>query len=150
ILGALIGDERPVDDVAVMLVKRDPRPSTALEFAVEARARSLVVIRRALSRWLDDLEIPRATALEIVTAVSEAAANAVEHAYGPAGGQLAVAAERSSDALEVLVRDQGRWRGASRGDRGHGLRLIRSLMDEVHVDASDGGTVVRMRRRLTP
>lgn len=146
----MVGEESPDDDVAVMLVHRDAHASTELEFAVEARARSLVVIRRALSRWMEDLGVPHADAIEIVTAVSETAANSVEHAYGPAGGQITVAATRQRDVVEVRVRDRGRWRGASRGDRGHGLRLVRGLMDEVDIDASETGTVVSMRRRIRP
>jgi anti-sigma regulatory factor (Ser/Thr protein kinase) len=71
----------------------------------------------------------------------------VEHAFGPGGGMMAVTARRVTEFVEVEVRDAGRWRGSSRGDRGNGLRLIRGLMDEVHVETSHQGTVVRMRRR---
>jgi anti-sigma regulatory factor (Ser/Thr protein kinase) len=85
--------------------------------------------------------------MEVVTAVSEATANAVEHAYGPAGGRITIRARIDGDAVEAQVLDEGRWRGASRGNRGQGLRLIRGLMDQVQVDVSDEGTVLTMRRR---
>ena len=125
-------------------------PSLELEFAVPARAGSLVDIRRAVGRWLDDIGVPLVTAMGIVTAVSEASTNAIEHAYGPAGGTISIAGSSQDDVIEMRVRDTGGWRGSSRGGRGNGLRLIRGLMDEVTVEASDEGTAVRMRRKAGP
>jgi serine phosphatase RsbU (regulator of sigma subunit)/anti-sigma regulatory factor (Ser/Thr protein kinase) len=145
----VLGPGRPADDVALMLVQRDARPSERLEFAIEARSRSIPLIRRAVLRWLEDHGVSNTVAMEVVTAVSEASANAVEHAYGPAGGSITVAATIAEGEVEAIVRDTGRWRGASRGDRGQGLRLIRGLMDEVRLDASEVGTTVTMLRRAT-
>jgi anti-sigma regulatory factor (Ser/Thr protein kinase) len=136
---------RPADDVAVLLLQRQAVP-LELEFAVPARASSLVVIRRALGRWLDDIGVSPMTAMAIVTAVSEASTNVIEHAYGPAGGTISIAGDSQNDLVEMRVRDTGRWRGSSRGGRGNGLRLIRGLMDEVSVEPTDQGTTVRMRK----
>jgi serine phosphatase RsbU (regulator of sigma subunit)/anti-sigma regulatory factor (Ser/Thr protein kinase) len=141
---------RPADDVAVLLLQRQGVPSLEFEFAVPARAGSLVDIRRAVRRWLDDIGVARVTAKEIVTAVSEASTNAIEHAYGPGGGTISIAGSSQDDVIEMTVRDTGGWRGSSRGGRGNGLRLIRGLMDEVTVEASDEGTAVRMRRKAGP
>lgn len=55
-------------------------------------------------------------------------------------------AKLESDVVHLRVRDKGRWRGVTRGDRGHGLGLMRALMDSIEIDASDTGTVIRMRR----
>jgi serine phosphatase RsbU (regulator of sigma subunit)/anti-sigma regulatory factor (Ser/Thr protein kinase) len=147
LMARMIDGPRPTDDVAVMLLQRDPAPATELEFAVEARARSLVTVRRALTRWLDDLRVPDPIVGEIVMATSEASANVVEHAYGPTGGTITITATHEEDHVDVMVRDAGTWRGSSRGDRGNGLRLMRGLMDDVLVDTSSTGTVVRLRRR---
>jgi serine phosphatase RsbU (regulator of sigma subunit)/anti-sigma regulatory factor (Ser/Thr protein kinase) len=146
LLEHVIDGPRPADDVALMLVHRDATPATELEFAVDARARSLTMIRRAVTRWLEDLEVPPLVQREIVMAVHEASANVVEHAYGPAGGTIMIAAKHEEDQVEVLVRDSGTWRGSSRGERGSGLRLMRGLMDHVLVDTSATGTVVVLRR----
>jgi serine phosphatase RsbU (regulator of sigma subunit)/anti-sigma regulatory factor (Ser/Thr protein kinase) len=146
LLEGVIDGPRPTDDVALMLLHRDAVPATELEFAVDARARSLLTIRRAVSRWLEDLDVPPAVAREIVMGVHEASANVVEHAYGPAGGTITITATKEGDLVEVLVRDSGTWRGSSRGDRGNGLRLMRGLMDHVRVDTSETGTVVVLRR----
>ena len=113
---------------------------------LDARARSLLMIRRAVARWLEDLQIPRPIATEIVMGVHEASANVVEHAYGPGGGTITITAKREGDVVEVWIRDSGTWRGSSRGDRGNGLKLMRGLMDDVMVDTSATGTVVVLRR----
>ena len=149
LLSSLLADAAPIDDVAVMLVHRNAKPDPVLEFAVEARARSLAPIRRALFRWLDDVAVPRAVAMEIVTAISEASANAVEHAYGPSGGNITITASLDDGAVSIRVRDAGRWRGSSKGARGKGLGLMRGLMDDVEVDTTDRGTTVTMSRRTT-
>jgi serine phosphatase RsbU (regulator of sigma subunit)/anti-sigma regulatory factor (Ser/Thr protein kinase) len=146
LLDRVIEGPRPADDVALMLLHRDATPANELEFAVAARARSLLTIRRAVSRWLEDLEVPPAVGREIVMAVHEASANVVEHAYGPAGGTITITAKHEGDQVEVLVRDSGTWRGSSRGDRGNGLRLMRGLMDHVLVYTSAAGTVMVLRR----
>jgi anti-sigma regulatory factor (Ser/Thr protein kinase) len=146
LLGEVLGDRRPIDDIAMLIATRDPVPAVQLEFAVEARARSLITIRRAVSRWLADLGIPKVAAGDVVTAVSEASANAVEHAYGPAGGSITVTARLESDVVHVDVRDTGTWRGVTRGDRGQGVRLMRGLMDHVDIAVSNTGTIIRMRR----
>ena len=146
LLESVIVGPRPTDDVALLLLHRDATAATELEFAVDARAGSLLMIRRAVTRWLEDLEVPRPVATEIVMAVHEAAANVVEHAYGPTGGTITITAKHEGDQVDVLVRDSGPWRGSSRGDRGNGLRLMRGLMDSVVVDTSADGTVVQLRR----
>jgi anti-sigma regulatory factor (Ser/Thr protein kinase) len=147
LLDRVIDAPRPTDDVALMVLHRDAEAATELEFAVDASARSLVTIRRAFSRWLEDLEVPAPVMREIVMAVHEAAANVVEHAYGPSGGTIAITAKHEGDHVEVSVRDSGTWRGSSRGDRGNGLRLMRGLMDDVMVDTSAAGTITTLRRR---
>jgi anti-sigma regulatory factor (Ser/Thr protein kinase) len=100
-----------------------------------------------LTRWLEDLEVSRALSAEIVMAVHEASTNVVEHAYGPAGGIVTITVTRNGEHVEAWIRDSGTWRGASKGDRGNGLKLMRGLMDDVIVDTSAAGTVVLLRRR---
>ena len=146
LLEGMIAGPRPTDDVALLLLHRDATAATELEFAVDARAGSLLMIRRAVTRWLEDLEVTRSVATEIVMAVHEAAANVVEHAYGPTGGTITITAKHEGDQVDVLVRDSGTWRGSSRGDRGNGLRLMRGLMESALVDTSADGTVVQLRR----
>ena len=142
----LLGAARPVDDVAMMVISREATAPSELEFSIDARARSLTVVRRALSRWLEDLRVPDRVARDVVLAASEACSNVVEHAYGPAGGMALVTARLEEDEVRVTIRDSGGWRGASSPDRGNGLRLIRAMVDDVQVATSDGGTTVDIRR----
>ena len=84
----------------------------------------------------------------IAVAVSEAATNAIEHAYGPTEGWFEVDADVRTDAVEVTVRDGGRWRPKARGGGGRGLALIGRLMDEFELRRTPTGTEVWMRRVL--
>ena len=144
----VIGDQRPTDDVALMLIGREAEVARELEFAIEARARSLVTIRRGLTRWMNDLDVPGDVKRDLMMATSEAAANVVEHAYGPSGGMISVKGKLEGDRLKVTIGDTGAWRGASRPDRGNGLRLMRAVMDEVVIDSSPAGTIVTMTAKV--
>jgi anti-sigma regulatory factor (Ser/Thr protein kinase) len=120
-----------------------------LEFDLDARPRNLIVLRRALRRWLAANGVGAAGSYDVVLAVNESVANAIEHAYGLEGGSIHVRAAREPGALRISVRDGGSWR-APRGDhRGRGLEMMRRLMDEVDVSADDDGTQVTLVRRLS-
>jgi anti-sigma regulatory factor (Ser/Thr protein kinase) len=83
-----------------------------------------------------------------VLATCEAAANAVEHAYGPADAKFRVRARSEAGAVTVEVRDRGAWRDQRDPRRGRGLAVMRELMDDVSVNSDDEGTNVCLRRRL--
>ncbi len=122
------------------------------EFVALAR---LVVSSVALSRReladdrIDDLKL----------AVSEACTNAIE-AHGAIDMQerVTVRCEESDDRLEVLVEDRGAGFDPTalpehppvtdpdrlNFERGLGIPLIRSLVDEVNFETSDAGTAVRL------
>jgi anti-sigma regulatory factor (Ser/Thr protein kinase) len=85
---------------------------------------------------------------EITLTICEAAGNAIEHAYGPGDATFDVEASLDSDELTATVTDRGHWRERRGAHRGRGLSIIEGLMDQVEVSSEQGGTVVRMRRRL--
>jgi serine phosphatase RsbU (regulator of sigma subunit)/anti-sigma regulatory factor (Ser/Thr protein kinase) len=142
----VLGTGRPADDVALLLFHRDGN-LPQLELTMEARARSLATTRHALAGWLVNKGIAREVVADVVTAVSEASANAVEHAYGPGGGFIFITAKVDADLVDVLIRDSGRWRGASKGGLGKGLDVMRGLMDDVRIESSEDGTFVSMQRK---
>jgi anti-sigma regulatory factor (Ser/Thr protein kinase) len=76
--------------------------------------------------------------------VTEAASNAIEHAYrGLEPGEFELAMSLAPDGgVRVVVRDFGRWRPPppDPGYRGRGLALIDTLGDRVALDAGGSGT----------
>jgi anti-sigma regulatory factor (Ser/Thr protein kinase) len=107
-------------------------------------------LRRSIAEWASRAGATPDDCEDIVLAVNEAAANAMEHAYGPGDARVEVEAARTgAGAVEVRVRDFGRWRAGRPNDGGgRGLTLIRNLMDDVTVDTTPGGTTVHMTRTL--
>jgi anti-sigma regulatory factor (Ser/Thr protein kinase) len=85
---------------------------------------------------------------EITLTISEAAGNAIEHAYGPGDAVFFVEASVDDGEVVASVRDTGSWRDQRDQQRGRGLTIIEGLMDDVEVTRGPGGTIVRMRRRL--
>jgi anti-sigma regulatory factor (Ser/Thr protein kinase) len=143
-------DERPSrgDDVAVLAVRRAGLGVDPLELRVRAVPESLSAMRRSLGAWLGGLGACEDEVYDVLLAVGEAGANAVEHAYGPVDEEFAVTAEVENGEVHITIADQGRWRPARGTNRGRGIDLMRQLMDEVDVTIAEHGTVVRMRRRL--
>jgi anti-sigma regulatory factor (Ser/Thr protein kinase) len=148
ILGGVLGDPAPIDDVALLAVRPEPVPADRFDLSLPAEPGSLVVLRRRLGRFLHAAGASQAETYEVTLTVCEAAGNAIEHAYGPADATFDVAAAFKDGELVATVRDNGSWRERRSEHRGRGLAIIKGLMDDVQVAAEDGGTVVRMRRRL--
>jgi anti-sigma regulatory factor (Ser/Thr protein kinase) len=106
-------------------------------------------MRRLLGRWLVEAGANRADIDDLALASAEAAANAIEHAYGLAPGVVELRASRSGDELvKVTVRDFGNWRAPRGKNRGRGLMLMEGLTDGVDVIRRDEGTTVEMVRRI--
>lgn len=137
------------DDVAV-LVARFTVAGRRLALVFAADASALAAVRRDVRAWLSFCDVAVGRADDMVLAVSEAAANAVEHAYpGSAKGLIGVDGEVDEGGdLVVRVRDTGRWRPPRpTSNRGRGLGLMRALVDIVVVEQSDDGTEVELRVR---
>jgi len=147
LLAALLGDDAPGDDIALIAV-RALAPAPGFDLRLPARPRELGILRERLREWLIGLGAAPTEAGEITIAVNEAAANAVEHAYGLADADFSVEARVDEESVVVRVRDAGRWREQPAHDRGRGLDLMRGLMDDASVDSDSEGTTVVLRRRL--
>lgn len=102
----------------------------------------------AAERWSDD------AASRVMTASTEALANALEHGSGP-GARVDVAFTVTREAASVRVTDAGRsGRRAVPGDEpeappatsthGRGRLLMRALADEVRIRRRGRGTEVRL------
>jgi serine/threonine-protein kinase RsbW len=139
------------DDTALVCLERLATGVPRLTTRLPADPAALGPLRRRLAGWLEDLGVAPAEADDVVLAVSEVCANAVEHGYAPGGeGHVEVEVVADGDRLTATVGDGGTWREEpAPGDRGRGLAMVGALMDDVRVTRSPAGTTVVLRRRLT-
>jgi anti-anti-sigma factor len=104
--------------------------------------------RSALAAWLEPGGVDGGDVDDVLIAVNEACMNAVEHSG--ASADIELSASLDGARLVIEVRDHGSWHEpVPTGDRGHGLGLMRTLMDVVEVDHGGDGTRVRMERTVT-
>ena len=115
-----------------------------------ARPQRAKTLRHALGAFLTALDVNAEIAVDVLTAVGEALANVIEHAYDagrPFPGEIELVA-RAGDppgTLCIDVFDRGRFiQPRARPGRGFGLRIVRAIARDVSIDASDIGTHVRM------
>lgn len=127
--------------------------SIGLAASYPAQPPQVAVIRRAVSGIAKRGGADMATLVRLELAVSEAATNAVLHAYRAptAAGRIHVTARVEGGTLDVTVRDHGCGM-APRTDSpgmGLGLSLMASESDHFEVRSADGGgTRVLLRFEL--
>jgi serine phosphatase RsbU (regulator of sigma subunit)/anti-sigma regulatory factor (Ser/Thr protein kinase) len=150
VYAGLIQDVALDDDVALLAIESVPLGSR-LELTLEAVPSVLVGLRRTLGRWLVRRGLPQEARFDVIVAVSEAAGNAIEHAYGLRDAVFTVECECSEPEVRVTVRDTGRWRESTRSGRGggRGLMIMRGLMDSTEVQHGEEGTAVTLVKRFS-
>jgi serine phosphatase RsbU (regulator of sigma subunit)/anti-sigma regulatory factor (Ser/Thr protein kinase) len=137
-----------VDDVALLAIRVPAEASTTLALRLAAEPDSLATMRRAINDWLRGLGVDEADGYDVLVAVGEAAANAIEHAYGPSEAEFRIEARHEEHDVVVTVSDEGDWRPARGSHRGRGLAMMKKLMDDVQVNSDADGTAVTMRKRM--
>jgi anti-sigma regulatory factor (Ser/Thr protein kinase) len=147
IVAALVPSDAP-DDAAVLCARVEPARSDRFRRRIPAVPAALASVRRSVARWLSALELDPSETDDVVLACSEACANAIEHAYGPAGGPIDIEIEVEDGSVAMTVRDFGRWRPSRTPDEGRGLAVIEGAMHEVRVTSGEEGTEIRMRRTI--
>jgi anti-sigma regulatory factor (Ser/Thr protein kinase) len=135
------------DDVAILVVATDAGVEP-LQLHLPARPRVLRSMRNAITQWMTRANIDDADASDILLAVNEAVANAIEHAYGPGDGDVRVDIERVGPEVHVRVRDSGCWRPARPVGGGLGMDLMRNLVEDVVIESTSEGTTVAFRARV--
>jgi serine/threonine-protein kinase RsbW len=125
-----------------------------------ARAGALTRIRHEVRRWLAPLEVIPEAEADLVLAVNEAAANAIDHAYrtdtdtgdGTGDGRVVVEVffwtEPGAVLLEVV--DHGQWRppGPHAAGGGRGIEIMHRLVEAVLIHHDARGTRVLLRHSL--
>lgn len=140
-------------------------PSIEQTFTLQVGSRTdnLALIRGLVAHVGSQAGLPEAEIGKLELAVDEACANVIEHAYGnDASKEVTVRALFDDEVIRIDVIDTGRGfdPGAIRQDAldqmvaqrrsgGLGLRLIQSLVDEVHYEVEPGKrNELRMIKRI--
>ncbi len=90
-----------------------------------AQPDNIAVIRAAVAERARELGANRRVVDDLRTVVTEACTNVVLHAYPEEAQQrpLEVSLRREEEALQLIVRDEGKGVQASGGERPYGLRM---------------------------
>lgn len=146
IIGSLPVSSAPM---AAVLYRQSPSP---LRLTVPADPTNLATVRNRLRGWLALTGVDNETSADALLAVGEAASNATEHAAAGAGHgvDLTVTAAFADGRLRFTVSDNGCWKPPPDlpGNRGHGIRLINALVDDVDLIATAQGTTVSMVKEV--
>ncbi len=135
----------------------------AFTLDVPSTTQNLALIRDFVNRVSGQAGFDAEEMAQLELAVDEACANVIEHAYGnEQGKQVMVRATFDDEVLRITVVDTGkgfdpagvhqadlRELAEKRRTGGLGMRLIRSLMDEVHYEIGPGNkNELQMVKRL--
>ncbi|RJQ70172.1 response regulator [Pseudonocardiaceae bacterium YIM PH 21723] len=147
VMDRLVPGEGFDDDVALLLY-RHPAP---LKMTFPAESSQLAMVRKSLRSWLHQCQLPPATIQNVLVAVGEACANAIEHGHRDTPGELiSLHAEARAGDLHLNITDAGRWKQPEADpNRGRGLNLMQALMQRVTVIPRPSGTTVDLHARIS-
>ncbi|SBT68155.1 Signal transduction histidine kinase [Micromonospora sediminicola] len=135
------------DDVAVLALEAAELNRFALRLPADPTR--LSVLRKRLEDFLVAHQVGETDLFDLTVAISEAAANAIEHPIDPVDPSIEVEVTIADRTVTATIRDSGRWRESSGSSfRGRGLALIQAL-GEMSVTRTEDGTELTLRRRLT-
>jgi serine/threonine-protein kinase RsbW/stage II sporulation protein AB (anti-sigma F factor) len=134
------------------LARRQERVE-ALEVTLPAIPASIGHLRSYAREFASGAGATDEAITDIALAISEAATNAVIHAY-PAGkdpnGTASLRGNVADDWLELAVADRGAgFRPGSASGLGFGLRVMAEVSDSMRVEQRDEGTTVVLRFALS-
>jgi serine/threonine-protein kinase RsbW len=118
----------------------------AFEAKYPGTPRGVGVLRRAMARLAQDCGMDAAGIADVRLAVTEAATNAVVHAYADAHGELSVSAAVHDGELTIVIGDTG----SGLSDRpdsaglGLGLALIAKVAERLKIVSHPGSTEIHM------
>jgi anti-sigma regulatory factor (Ser/Thr protein kinase) len=144
-----IEDGHMHDDVAMIAVRSVGTTDLHFVDVFSATRDELSSARHRVQEWLARVGVPDPPRSDIVLAVNEVVANAIEHgsAFDPSM-LVSVEASFRDPELTVSVSDRGHWRSdLERADteRGRGLPIVERLSDNVRIETGAPGTTVTMR-----
>jgi serine/threonine-protein kinase RsbW len=116
------------------------------EERIPSTPRAVGMLRRRLAAMAHDCGMDAEAVADVRLAVTEAATNAVIHAYHEADGELMVTAAVEGGELAIVIRDSGPGlvkRPDSPG-LGAGLSVIASVVEHMKIVSHSGGTEIHM------
>lgn len=135
------------DDIAILAARFLPVAPRPLDLTVASREDSLHLVRDAVRTWLEGTELDRSDAEDLLLAVWEICANAIEHAVEPTRDTVRVRASLDANRVRMVVDDTGQFvPSAPRLDRGLGLRLAEHLASTLKIHAGERGTSVALEK----
>ena len=104
-------------------------------------------MRKVLRAWLTDVGADQIA--DVVLAVDEAVANAIEHSGLGYHGEITVEAYVVGTIVHIEVCDHGVWKEPTFDDtRGRGLIIMNAVMDAVSIEHRVNDTRIVMSRQL--
>ncbi len=135
-----------------MMAGNELHQARRLHVLLPADATQLANLRQVQRDWAAAMGIDDQVQELLLMAVQEAAANVVEHAYRSARepGIVEVTYWLDSDSVNVTIADNGTWRPPTTDSpfRGHGLTMMRNLIDFVSINPGPEGTTVYLRHGI--
>jgi anti-sigma regulatory factor (Ser/Thr protein kinase) len=136
-------NNRQLDDIAVLSATILPARPETVELKLPAAPSSATIARRFVSRYARVAQLGPERTFDLVLAVGEAVANAVEHAYRGAAGDFVLRLSTSEGKILGEVQDLGTWReGRPSPERGRGLAILRATTRRLELNRSNHGTIV--------
>jgi PAS domain S-box-containing protein len=136
-------NNRQLDDIAVLSATILPARPETVELKLPAAPPSATIARRFVSRYARVAQLGPERTFDLVLAVGEAVANAVEHAYLGAAGDFVLRLSTNDGKILGEVQDLGTWReGRPSPERGRGLAILRATTRRLELNRSSHGTIV--------
>ncbi len=136
-------NNRQLDDIAVLSATVLPARPGAVELKLPATPLSATIARRFVSRYARVAKLGPERTFDLVLAVGEAVANAVEHAYRGATGDFVLRLSPGEGKIFGEVQDLGTWREERPSpERGRGLAILRATTRRLELNRTSRGTLV--------
>ncbi len=134
------------DDTVALVIAVDDAPAEEFFFEFSAIPLAVPLARRALRRFAERRGVDGEHSFALLTAVGEAMANAVEHAYEGSVGKVRIRVACDGAKFHATIEDDGRWKAAQKRDeRGRGLPLMRALCEGVEIHTNQVCTSIQLR-----
>lgn len=148
---AVLPRDKRTDDAAIVAVRTLVANEHLFVDRIAARSELLAPLRHRLRDWLRAYAMVPRREDDVLLAVGEACANAIDH--GSRGNRTATIGLEIGvrpDALVATVTDSGAWQTGIEGflsGRGRGHTIMRALAEDVQVQSDTQGTAVTLRLR---